>query len=132
MPIILATQEAQIRRITQKGLAKWFKVKALSSSPSTIKKINFDLREAIELFYNLKLEITQVYIRTLNLIKFNYTLNVFCKSTQTNNIMGKTRTNNLRGIILLTYKEAVTRKRNTSISEKKILTLFSHLITQCW
>jgi hypothetical protein len=59
MPVILATQEAEIRRITvqsqpgqivrntlsrkypaQKGLAKWLKVKALSSSPSTAKKKN--------------------------------------------------------------------------------------------
>jgi hypothetical protein len=58
-PVILATQEAEIRRITvrrqpkqivhetlsvsktpitKKGLVKWFKVKALSSSPSTTKK----------------------------------------------------------------------------------------------
>jgi hypothetical protein len=58
MPIILVTQEAEIRRISvqsqlrqivhetlsgkyplQKGLAEWLKVKALSSSPSTTKKI---------------------------------------------------------------------------------------------
>jgi hypothetical protein len=55
MPVILATQEAEIRRIvvqshprqivhktlshlTQKGLAEWLKVEALSSSPSTTKK----------------------------------------------------------------------------------------------
>jgi hypothetical protein len=53
MPVILATQEAEIRRImnqsqprqissrkylTQKGLGEWLKVKALSSSPSTTKK----------------------------------------------------------------------------------------------
>jgi hypothetical protein len=59
MPIILATQEAEIRRITVQshpgqivhktlsrkklspkkgGLAEWLKVKALSSSPSTAKK----------------------------------------------------------------------------------------------
>jgi hypothetical protein len=54
MPVILATQEAEIRRIavqsqlgqivretlsrkypSQKGLLEWLKVKALSSSPST-------------------------------------------------------------------------------------------------
>jgi hypothetical protein len=48
MPAILATQEAEIRRIvcetlsrknpSQKRLAEWLKVKALSSSPSTTKK----------------------------------------------------------------------------------------------
>jgi hypothetical protein len=58
MPVILATQEAKIRRIavrsqpgqivlenisrkkpiTKIGLVKWFKVKALSSNPSTAKK----------------------------------------------------------------------------------------------
>jgi hypothetical protein len=57
MPVILATQEADIRRITvrsqprqivletlsrkypsQKGLAEWLKVKALSSSPSVMTK----------------------------------------------------------------------------------------------
>jgi hypothetical protein len=57
MPIILATQEAEISRITvrsqprqivhkilsqkhpsQKGMVVWLKVKALSSSPSTEKK----------------------------------------------------------------------------------------------
>jgi hypothetical protein len=51
MPVILATQEAEIRRImvqsqprilkkpiTKKGLVEWLKVKALSLSPSTTKK----------------------------------------------------------------------------------------------
>jgi hypothetical protein len=59
MPVILATQEAEIRRITVQspprannsmrpylkkqpftkiGLVEWLKVKALSSSPSTAKK----------------------------------------------------------------------------------------------
>jgi hypothetical protein len=57
MPVIPATQEAEIRRITvqsqpgqiicktlsqknhhKKGLVEWLKVKALSSSPSTKKK----------------------------------------------------------------------------------------------
>jgi hypothetical protein len=57
MPVILASQETEIRRIavqsqpwqivcetlsrkhpSQKELAEWFKVKALSSSPSTAKK----------------------------------------------------------------------------------------------
>jgi hypothetical protein len=57
MPIILVTQEAEMRRIavqsqpgqivqetlsqkylTQKGLVEWLKMKALSSSPSTTKK----------------------------------------------------------------------------------------------
>jgi ribosomal protein S21 len=56
MPVILATQEAEIRRITSQsqprqtvleilsrktqkiGLVEWLKVKALSSSPSTTKK----------------------------------------------------------------------------------------------
>jgi hypothetical protein len=51
MPVILSTQEAEIRRIevrefvtpiskksiTKKGLVDWLKVKALSSSPSTAK-----------------------------------------------------------------------------------------------
>jgi hypothetical protein len=47
MPAILATQEAEIRRIrrpylekpfTKIGLVEWLKVKALSSSPRTAKK----------------------------------------------------------------------------------------------
>jgi hypothetical protein len=57
MPVILATQEAEIRRImirsqpreivretlfckypSQKGQTEWLKVKALSSSPSTTKR----------------------------------------------------------------------------------------------
>jgi hypothetical protein len=57
MPVILATQEAEVRRImvqsqprqivseilsqkpfTKIGLVQWLKVKALSSSPSTAKK----------------------------------------------------------------------------------------------
>jgi hypothetical protein len=56
MPVILATQEAEIRRIvkssqtnssvrpylktpfTKKGLVEWLKVKALNSSPSSEKK----------------------------------------------------------------------------------------------
>jgi hypothetical protein len=56
MPVILATQEAEVRRITvqaslgkwftkpyvkkpyHKKLAEWLKVKALSSNPSTVKK----------------------------------------------------------------------------------------------
>jgi hypothetical protein len=57
MPVILATEEAEIRRIeveasldkyvlktlsrkylTQKGLVEWLKVQALSSSPGTTKK----------------------------------------------------------------------------------------------
>jgi hypothetical protein len=57
MPVILATQEAEIRRIAvpsqprqtvhealsqktlyKKGLVEWLKMKALSSSPSTTKK----------------------------------------------------------------------------------------------
>jgi hypothetical protein len=52
MPIILATQEAKIRIVVGsqprlalsqkypalKGLVKWLKVKALSSSPNTTKK----------------------------------------------------------------------------------------------
>jgi hypothetical protein len=57
MPVILATQEAEIKRImvqsqrgqivcetltqkylSQKRLTEWLKVKALSSSPSTAKK----------------------------------------------------------------------------------------------
>jgi hypothetical protein len=57
MPVILATQETEIRRITvqsqpeqivcktlsenthhKKGLVEWLKVKALSSSPSAAKK----------------------------------------------------------------------------------------------
>jgi hypothetical protein len=61
MPVVLATQEAELRRIevqsqpdkqfarvpilkkklfTKIGLAEWLKVKALSSSPSTTKKNN--------------------------------------------------------------------------------------------
>jgi hypothetical protein len=64
-PVILATQEAEIRRITfgsqprqtvpqdpilkkcftKRGLAEWLKVKALSSSPSTTKKKNNHLNE---------------------------------------------------------------------------------------
>jgi acetolactate synthase small subunit len=58
MPVTLATEEAEIRRITiqsqpqqivretlsqkthhKKGLVEWIKVKALSSNPSTEKKI---------------------------------------------------------------------------------------------
>jgi hypothetical protein len=42
MPIILAIQEAEIRRIAvqshKKELAEWLKVKTLSSSPSTKKE----------------------------------------------------------------------------------------------
>jgi hypothetical protein len=51
LPVILATQEAEMRKIivrsqlgqivceteSQKGLMEWLKVKALSSSPSTTK-----------------------------------------------------------------------------------------------
>jgi hypothetical protein len=51
-PVILATQKAASRRttvqdpiskkpITKKGLMEWLKVKALSPSPSTEKKMNF-------------------------------------------------------------------------------------------
>jgi hypothetical protein len=61
MPVILATQEAEIRRITtesqlrenssvknyhekpfiKKGLMEWLKMKALSSSPGITKKDNY-------------------------------------------------------------------------------------------